>query len=117
MHGKHSYLSDLQQVSYWTIGYLFPIDVFTPFEANRLRCELEDWERKWISKDLPLPLNTYKRVNSHVVCKLAYKLSSHDTILDKVESILGVYSKIRISRNVVAFGIWKSRPQVILLYK
>ena len=84
-----SYLSDLQKNKYWTDGYLFPLDIFTLSETNRLRHKLEDWERKWVSKDLPLPLNTYKRVNAHVISKLAYEISSNNYILDKVESILG----------------------------
>ena len=84
-----SYLSDLQKNKYWTDGYLFPLDIFTRSETNRLRHKLEDWERKWVLKDLPLPLNTYKRVNAHVISKLAYEISSNNYILDKVESILG----------------------------
>ena len=84
-----SYLSDLQKNKYLTDGYLFPLDIFTLSETNRLRHKLEDWERKWVSKDLPLPLNTYKRVNAHVISKLAYEISSNNYILDKVESNLG----------------------------
>ena len=84
-----SYLSDSEKDNYWVNGYLFPIDIFSQYEANRLRQNLEDWERKWATKDLPLPLNTYKRVNSQIVSKLAYEISSNNSILDKVESILG----------------------------
>ena len=84
-----SYLSDSEKDNYWTNGYLFPIDIFSQYDANRLRQNLEDWERKWATKDLPLPLNTYKRVNSQIVSKLAYEISSNNSILDKVESILG----------------------------
>lgn len=86
---KGVFLSDLQKDKYWSDGYLFPLNIFTLSEASRLRHKLEDWERKWVTKDLPLPLNTYKRVNSHVVCKLAYEISSNSSILDRVESILG----------------------------
>lgn len=84
-----SCLSNSQKDQYWIDGYLFPLDIFTLSKANRLRHKLEDWEHKWITKDLPLPLNTYKRVNSHIVSKLAYEISSDNSILNNVESILG----------------------------
>ncbi|MEO1732366.1 MAG: phytanoyl-CoA dioxygenase family protein, partial [Pseudomonadota bacterium] len=74
---------------YWTDGYLFPIDVMTKADALALRQELEEIERTWLDNGLPLPLNTYKRVNAHCVMPLAYRIGSDPRILDVVEGILG----------------------------
>ncbi len=74
---------------YWDEGFLFPIEVLTPAEAAAFRAELERIERDWLDADLPLPLNTYKRVNAHVVMPMAARLATHPTVLDAVEGILG----------------------------
>ncbi len=86
---KNGHLSPAQTEQYWRDGYLFPIDVFTADAAAQYRAELEQIERDWTDADLPLPLNSYKRVNAHCVMPLAARLAQSPQILDAVESILG----------------------------
>ncbi len=82
-------LSEAQNEAYWRDGYLFPIPVMSPSEAQALRQELEALETEWLDKDLPLPLNSYKRVNSHCVMPMAHKVAADPRILDVVEGIIG----------------------------
>lgn len=74
---------------YWQNGFLHPMDVMNAGEAAKLRAELEDIESTWLDNGLPLPLNTYKRVNAQCVLPLAAKIGHHPAILDVVECILG----------------------------
>ena len=74
---------------YWRDGYLFPIDVFSQSEAAGYRAELEEIERGAAGADLPLPLNTYKRVNAQVVMPLAARMALDARVLDAVEGVLG----------------------------
>ena len=72
--------------NYWKDGFLFPIDIFTPHEASKLREELEDIEDKYkTDPSLPMPINTYKRINSQCVMPLASKIALNTKILDVVE--------------------------------
>lgn len=82
-------LSDAQKVQYWEDGYLFPLQVMSAQEAQAMRLELEKIEADWLDADLPLPLNTYKRVNAHCVMPLAYRIGADPRILDAVEGVLG----------------------------
>ena len=82
-------LSKAQSAQYWEDGYLFPIPVMPAEEARALRAELEKLEAAWIDNGLPLPLNTYKRVNAHCVMPLAYNIGMDPRLLDVVEGILG----------------------------
>lgn len=82
-------LSKAQQDAYWRDGYLFPIPVMPGEDAQALRAELEALEAEWRDNGLPLPLNTYKRVNAHCVLPLAHRIGSDPRILDVVEGILG----------------------------
>lgn len=82
-------LSAEQTRRYWDDGYLFPIEVFDATEAATHRAELEAIERDWLGADLPLPLNSYKRVNAHCVIPLAARLAQDWRVLDVVEGILG----------------------------
>lgn len=82
-------LSDAQIKSYWEDGYLFPIPIMPGQKAQKLRAELEEIEDHWQDADLPLPLNTYKRVNAHCVMPMAYRIGADPRILDVVEGILG----------------------------
>ena len=82
-------LTQAQQAQYWEDGYLFPLQVISTAEAAKMRAELEALETEWLDKDLPLPLSTYKRVNSHCVMPLAHRIGSDPRILDAVEGILG----------------------------
>ena len=74
---------------YWDDGYLFPIDVLTKAEAAEARAELETLEHTWLDNGLPLPLNTYKRVNAHVVMPMAARIATKPEVLDVVEGVLG----------------------------
>lgn len=78
-----------QTARYWEDGYLFPLTVFSEAEAAEIRAEFEQLERDWLSADLPLPLNTYKRVNAHLVIPLAAQIALDKRVLDVVEHILG----------------------------
>ena len=86
---KSNFLSENDKSTYWNTGFLFPLNIFPKSETARMRSRLENLEKKWINNGLPLPLNTYKRVNSHLVCRLAYEIASNHKILNKVEGILG----------------------------
>jgi hypothetical protein len=70
-------------------GYLHPIPVMSSEEAHALRAELEALEDTWLGADLPLPLNTYKRVNAHCVIPMAHRVASTPRVLDIIECILG----------------------------
>ncbi len=82
-------LSEAQRAQYWEDGYIFPLQVMPAEEAKALRAELEALEAQWLDADLPLPLSTYKRVNSHCVMPLAHRIGSDPRILDAVEGVLG----------------------------
>lgn len=82
-------LTPSQAARYWQGGFLFPLVILFADEAAQVRSELEQIERDWMAADLPLPLNTYKRVNSHLVMPLAARLAMDPRILDAVEGVLG----------------------------
>lgn len=75
--------------AYWRDGYLSPIPVFNAEEVAAARASLEEIERDWLDAGLPLPLNTYKRVNAQVVMPFVADIARHPAILDVVEGILG----------------------------
>lgn len=85
----HSGLSKEQTANYWRDGFLFPLDVMTTQEAADARTKLEALEDRWLGADLPLPLNSYKRVNAHCVMRMAARLAMDPRVLDPVQSILG----------------------------
>ena len=74
---------------YWRDGYQFPIKVVDEAQVTNWRSTLEALEAKWLDNGLPLPLNTYKRVNAQIVMPLAYEIGMNDAILDAVENVLG----------------------------
>jgi len=82
-------LSQSQIDQYWADGYLFPLRVMSEEDAASLRSSLEEIEKEWLDNGLPLPLNTYKRVNSQVVMPMSYDIGMDDRILDVVEGVLG----------------------------
>ncbi|MEL6452267.1 MAG: phytanoyl-CoA dioxygenase family protein [Pseudomonadota bacterium] len=82
-------LSQAQTDQYWADGYLFPLPALTPDAAHAARAALEEIEANWRGADLPHPLNTYKRVNAHVVLPMAARIAQDPAILDLVEGILG----------------------------
>jgi len=82
-------LRPVQIARYWRDGYFFPIPVLSPQEAGAARAELEAIERDWLDNGLPLPLNTYKRVNAHVVMPMTARIARDPRVLDVVEGVLG----------------------------
>ena len=82
-------LSETEKAKYWEDGYIFPIQAIPPEKARAWRAELEHIEHDWLDAGLPLPLNTYKRVNANCVMPLAHRIGSDPAILDIVEGILG----------------------------
>ncbi|MEO0401913.1 MAG: phytanoyl-CoA dioxygenase family protein [Pseudomonadota bacterium] len=74
---------------YWQDGYLFPLPSLPREVAIAARTELEEIEATWQTADLPHPLNTYKRVNAHVVMPMAARIARDPTVLDVIEGILG----------------------------
>lgn len=86
---ESGFLTLKQKQQYWEDGYLFPLQVVSPAQADNWRMQLEALERKWLDNGLPLPLNTYKRVNAQCVMPLACEIGLHPAILDVVEGVLG----------------------------
>ena len=82
-------LSDALVAQYWKDGFLFPLPCMAASDALQMRAELEDIERDWLDADLPLPLNTYKRINANIVMLLAHRIATHSGVLDLVEGVLG----------------------------
>ncbi|SHJ15466.1 Phytanoyl-CoA dioxygenase (PhyH) [Shimia gijangensis] len=78
-----------QIAQYWNDGFLFPLPVIPQALAARWRTEFEQMEADWLTADLPLPLNIYKRINAQCVMPLASQIGTHPAILDAVEAILG----------------------------
>ncbi|MEL7259133.1 MAG: phytanoyl-CoA dioxygenase family protein, partial [Pseudomonadota bacterium] len=82
-------LDPAQIDQYWRDGYLCPIPVMNAAEAATLRTELEALEAEWLDNGLPLPLNTYKRINSHCVIPMAHQIAADPRVLDVIEGVLG----------------------------
>lgn len=82
-------LTPEQSEQYWEDGFLFPLNILSEAEAAQARQELEQIEKEWLTADLPLPLNTYKRVNAHLVMPLAARIALDSRVLDAVEGVLG----------------------------
>ena len=83
-------LNDKEIEKYWKDGFLYPITLFSKQEAFNLRFRLEEIEKKFFNnKDLPYPINQYKRVNSQCVIPLAGEIALNERILDIVEKIIG----------------------------
>lgn len=82
-------LSKDQVDAYWNDGYLFPLPAISGDTAIAARAELERIERDWLDNGLPLPLNTYKRINAHVVLPMVAQIATDPGVLDVIESILG----------------------------
>jgi ectoine hydroxylase-related dioxygenase (phytanoyl-CoA dioxygenase family) len=86
---KMGSLSPAQIDAYWRDGFLHPIQVLNAPEVANTREALETIERDWLDNGLPLPLNTYKRVNAQVVMPFVADIARHPAILDAVEGVLG----------------------------
>ncbi|PSL21013.1 phytanoyl-CoA dioxygenase family protein [Shimia abyssi] len=86
---ENGHLSQNQKDQYWQDGYLFPLQVMATEEAHALRRELESIEHNWLNAGLPLPLNTYKRVNAQCVLPMAHRIGADPRILDIVQGLIG----------------------------
>lgn len=84
-----STLSAAQSAQYWDDGYLYPIRAMSTKEAADLRADLEALEDAWLDNGLPLPLNTYKRINAQIVMPVAHEIGMHPGVLDIVKGVLG----------------------------
>jgi len=82
-------LSDALIKQYWDDGFLFPVRVMDEGKANHYRQQLESMEEDWLDNGLPRPLNSYKRVNAHLVMPFAFEIGQHPAMLDVIEGILG----------------------------
>ncbi len=82
-------LSEAQVARYWRDGYLFPVELMSPAQAQLWRKKLETVERDYKDAKMPRTLNTYKRINAQCVMPFAYELASQPRLLDIVEAILG----------------------------
>ncbi len=82
-------LTDTHIERYWRDGFLFPVPALSRDTALKYRSVLEDMERDWLNADLPLPLNTYKRINAQLVMPMVDQIARDPAILDIVEGILG----------------------------
>ncbi|MFT5639279.1 MAG: phytanoyl-CoA hydroxylase, partial [Paracoccaceae bacterium] len=74
---------------YWQDGFLFPLPTGQTTKVADWRCKFEQMEQDWLSADLPLPLNSYKRLNAQCVMPLAFEIANDAAILDLVEGVLG----------------------------
>lgn len=82
-------LSRAQTDQYWRDGFLYPLRAMPEAEAATLRAELEALEAEWLDNGLPLPLNTYKRINAQIVMPVAHTIGTHAGILEIVKGVLG----------------------------
>ena len=82
-------LSQDQIDQYWRDGFLFPLPAISRDAALAARAEFEALEVDWRTADLPQPLNTYKRVNAHVVMPMAARIARDPNVLNIVSSLLG----------------------------
>lgn len=82
-------LDQAQIEQYWENGYLHPIRVIPEAETAKLRAEFEAIEQEWLDNGLPQPLNTYKRLNSHLVMPMVAQTARDARILDVVQGVLG----------------------------
>ncbi len=82
-------LSEAQIAQYWRDGFLFPVPGISKADALAARDELEQLETEWLDNGLPLPLNTYKRINAHLVMPLVDRIARAPEILNVVEGLLG----------------------------
>ena len=82
-------LSEAEVAHYRRDGFLFPVPLRDAAVAGDWRAEFEQIERTWRPADLPQPLNTYLRVNAHIVLPLAARIARDPGVLDVIEGILG----------------------------
>ena len=79
-----TYLSDHQIKFYNEKGYVAPIDVLSIQEANEIREEIENIEKKW-----PNAIEGLGRNYVHMISPVFNNVCLNNKILDAVESIIG----------------------------
>jgi len=79
-----TYLSDNQIKFYNEKGYVAPIDVLSIQEANEIREEIENIEKKW-----PNAIEGLGRNYVHMISPVFNNVCLNNKILDAVESIIG----------------------------
>ena len=77
-------LTAKQIKDYNDYGYVAPIDVLTPDEANEIKTEIEQIENRW-----PNELDGLGRNYVHMISPVFDKICHNSKILDAVESIIG----------------------------
>ena len=77
-------LTSKQLKDYEDHGFVSPIDVLTPDEANEIKVEIEKIEKKW-----PDELDGLGRNYVHMISPVFDKVCHNSKILDVVESIIG----------------------------
>lgn len=82
-------LNEKQISAYAEQGFLSPIDVFTPHQAQELRRALEDIERQHDQGAGGHSLNQFFRINGQVVLPFLAELARTPRILECVSSLLG----------------------------
>jgi len=83
-------LTEAQVEQYWQDGYLFPLSLMHPAEAQTWRGKLDQFEHRYRSDpSLTQPFDNYLRANLHIVSTAASELAHHPAILDAVESLIG----------------------------
>ena len=84
-----SSLSPSQTAQYHRDGFLFPLSVMDRLTAASYRNRIEDMEAAYPDGSLVQSLNSYFRVNAHVVIPFMADIARTPAILDAVQSILG----------------------------
>ena len=79
-------LTSKQLKDYEDHGFVSPIDVLTPDEANEIKVEIEKIEKRW-----PDELDGLGRNYVHMISPVFDKVCHNSKILDAVESIIGKY--------------------------
>ncbi len=84
-------LTDDQVAGYRRDGFLLPVTVASGSQAAAWRAGIEAFEDRWRDDPaLPRPFVEYTRANLHVVSAAAARIALEPSILDAVESVIGV---------------------------
>ena len=84
-------LTQHQVDAYHRDGFVFPVEVMTPGEAEALRIQLEDIEQRF-----PEEINAHNRNNAHLTFTCLDQVVHYPAILDAVEDLVGP--------NILAWG-------------
>ena len=79
-----SALNSKQLKEYHEKGYFAPIDIFSTFEAQKIKSEIEYIEKKW-----PEELTGLGRNNVHCISPVFDQICHNSKILDVVEDVIG----------------------------